>query len=112
MIFKTHRYKPLLAPGIALTLIYLLPGIPFPGSLFLADKSLPFCLQSSFLDLLFPVCGVAGSGCGTRRRKTYKQYRHLENTIGAAVYFYLFKMARVPGKIGFAVGLMLIMNIF
>lgn len=43
---------------------------------------------------------------------TYKQYRHLENTIGAAVYFYLFKMARVPGKIGFAVGLMLIMDIF
>lgn len=30
----------------------------------------------------------------------------------AAVYFYLFKMARVPGKIGFAVGLMLIMDIF
>ena len=35
---------------------------------FLADKSLPFCLQSSFLDLLFPVCGVAGSGCGTCRK--------------------------------------------
>ncbi len=64
---KTHRYKPLLAPGIALTLIYLYLE-SFPGSLFLADKSLPFCLQSSFLDLLFPVCGVAGSGCGTCRK--------------------------------------------
>lgn len=108
---KTHRYKPLLAPGIALTLIYCYLEYLSRDPYFWLTRVFRFVYNPLSWICFFLFAGLLVLDA-VHAAKTYKQYRHLENTIGAAVYFYLFKMARVPGKIGFAVGLMLIMNIF
>lgn len=108
---KTHRYKPLLAPGIALTLIYLYLEYLSLDPYFWLTRVFRFVYNPLSWICFFLFAGLLVLDA-VHAANTYKQYRHLENTIGAAVYFYLFKMARVPGKIGFAVGLMLIMDIF
>ena len=108
---KTHRYKPLLAPGIALTLIFLYLEYLSLDPYFWLTRAFRFVYDPLSWICFFLFAGLLVLDA-VHAAKTYTQYRHLENTIGAAVYFYLFKMARVPGKIGFAVGLMLIINIF
>ena len=50
---KTHRYKPLLAPGIALTLIYCYLEYLSRDPYFWLTRVLPFCLQSFFPGFCF-----------------------------------------------------------
>lgn len=108
---KEHLTMVAAAPGIALTLIYLYLEYLSLDPYFWLTRVFRFVYNPLSWICFFLFAGLLVLDA-VHAANTYKQYRHLENTIGAAVYFYLFKMARVPGKIGFAVGLMLIMDIF
>lgn len=107
---KNRRYQPLLAPGIAQTLIYWYLSLSKDPNFWLTR------ICRFVYDPLSWICFFVFAGLllmdAVHAAQTYKKYRHLENTLGAAVYFYLVKMARIPGKLGFALGLMLIMSYF